>query len=200
MKYRFKAATRQVKIGGKVVSVDSKLEERVIRTLDQNKYTWRKPTIGLNVGRNNYTPDLELSVQYGKRTHRAIVELKPSKGFFTRYIAKRMAGIASHYNADLLLLYADKEKAWYRLNAKTGTLSPFDLPSPGAIPIHKLYNPVSVMARGVYSHRYIRKIRPIAASLKFLTDMLEFGIKALFGPQKRRRRSYRRRRKSKPLI
>jgi len=57
---------RQVVIGGKTVLVDSRLEERMLNWLEDNGYSgcWRRPDVGLNAGIRNYTPDVELLIQF----------------------------------------------------------------------------------------------------------------------------------------
>lgn len=191
--YRIPTRPRQIVIGNQTVIVDSKLEERVIRKLHANGYTWVKPTKGINVGRYNYTPDLELSVQHNDKSHRAILEIKPGQPFFNTYISRRMLGIRRHYETELFLIYFDQPGAFYRLDTK-GVLAPLELPPPGKIPIHKLYNPVSMKAPAVYSHRYIKKIRPGIAGLTILVSILETFAKAMVPPRRRRKG------KKKPLI
>lgn len=189
--YYARSKTRLVNIDGTNVQVDSNLEEKIIRQLEASgfKDRWVKPTIGLNVGKNNYTHDLELSVQFAGKTHRAIVEIKPAKSYFTNYISRRMRGVASHYYSDLLLLYTDDDKTWYRVDIKTGALSIFGIPEPGKILIRKLYKPVAIRAKGVYSHRYKRKPRIFANLLLLLANLLEALVtKPLGNPRKRRRR------------
>lgn len=186
-----------MKIGDRIVTVDSHLEERVLRKLDENGFRglWAKPSIGINVNRSNYTPDIELSVQLDGMTHRAVVEIKPAANFFTPYICRRMIGIARHYHTKLLLLYAEKEDSWYRIDCKTGVLSQCGAPVPGNIPIKKLYKPLSIPAAKVYSHYYDKAALPALGKA-----LMSFIIEALLAPfitPKRRRRghNYRRRRR-----
>ncbi len=165
-------------VGGQNVSFDSKLEKRVLEWLDNSGFAgrWHKPTLGINVGDSNYTPDIELSVQYQGMTHRAIVEIKPTLAHFNDYISRRMRGVAPHYYTEMLLLYSEKENTWYRIDMITGTLSVFGIPIPGETPIHKLYKPLTLPAQPIYSHRYNKRLEPIKSTLKGATNVVEAVI------------------------
>lgn len=183
--YYKSSGTRQVEIGGRTVVVDSFLEERVIRALDARGYSgrWFKPFVGVNVGAKRYTPDLELSVQEDGMTHRAIVEIKPALSFFTPDISRRMRGIAKHYYSKILLLYADAEKSWYRIDIKTGRLDPCHLPPPGEIPISKLWRPVTMRAPRAKSHFYRRKAS-LTITHHALNVISDIAATVFVGPRK----------------
>ena len=176
-------------IGGKVVRVDSLLEERVIRAFEENGYAgrWFKPIVGINVGLKRYTPDLELSVQENGQTHRALVEIKPAVSFFTPDISKRMRGVAKYYHSKILLLYADTEKAWFRIDIKTGRLDPCHVPPPGEIPISKLWRPAYAKAPRAYSHLYKRRLG-VTVAHKSLNIISEIIAAVFMGPGQARRR------------
>lgn len=184
--------TRTVVIGGISATVDSLLEERVIRHLDSNGFhgLWDKPLVGLNVGDSNYTPDIELSVQMDGMTHRAIVEIKPAKRFLTSNILRRMIAIAGYYHSHMLLLYADKEKSWYRIDVKTSAVLPCAPPTPGSIPIAKLYKPASLPSRSVYNHAYTKAALPTMgnAFIEFLIALIAAPFGSSSQPRRRKRR------------
>jgi len=177
-------------IGGKSVAVDSNLEERVLRWLEDNGFAnrWEKPAIGLNEGVSNYTHDVDLSIQLDGLTHRALVEIKPSKKYFTAYISRRMRGVAKFYNAAILLLYCEKENIWYRVDVKTGALSEFGVPVPGKLTINILHRPLAWDACSIYAHRYKKRIRPGIIFIRGLADTMETLI---VGPKTRKRRRRR---------
>jgi hypothetical protein len=179
MYYQGKRISRTVTIGEKSVIVDSQLEERVIRYLDSHGFhdRWDKPAVGLNVGASNYTPDVELSVLVDGMTHRAIVEIKPAKHYATPYILHRMANVAAYYHSNVLLLYADQERSWYRIDIKTHTLTPCTFPTPSTIPIAQLYKPASLPAQSVYDHQYTKAALPTIGNA-----FLEFVVALITAP------------------
>jgi hypothetical protein len=182
--YNGKALTRTVDIDGKSISVDSALEERVIRQLQQTGYAsmWRRTEHGLSVGPYNYTPDLELSLLFEGMIHRALIEIKPAKRYFNADISRRMRGVAPYYLTKLLLLYADQEKQWYRIDIKTGRLSAIKLPPPGGTPIEKLYKPWSLPGKRIYNHSYTKRFNPLFLLLRVIAEILEA---VLSPPQKK---------------
>ena len=192
--YSGKSYSRKVVVGNQTVIVDSYLEEKVLRRLENSSFhnLWIKPTVGLNVGKNNYTPDIELSVQLDGMTHRALVEIKPAVRYFTTYIQKRMVGVAAHYHTQLLLLYAEEEDQWYRIDHKTGMLREFGMPIPGKIPIAKLYKPLALPASSVYNHSYKKAAMPAIA--KGLANFMLEIIAAFFVTPKKRKYQGRSRR------
>lgn len=146
----------------------------------------------MSVGTNNYTPDLELSIQLDGRTHRAIVESKPDLASFTPYVSRRMRGIAKHYYSDVLLLYAHDKDIWYRIDIKTGTLQEFGTPAPGKKPIHALYAPLTVRARSVYAHTYRKRPEVIKKAARVVIDGGHSFLIGMFGVEEKTRRQRRR--------
>jgi hypothetical protein len=188
--YRGSSNHHWTTIGGQRIFVDSNLEERVLQELEATGFTqrWSKPEVGLSVRGYNYTPDIELSVQFEGMTHRALVEIKPNRQLFTNYISRRMRHVARYYFSDLLLLYVDTEKQWYRVDQKTGALSDFGQPVPGTIPLKKLYKPIGIPARQIYNHRYKKRLTPMLSTVSFL---LESIVLLLQGPRKAPRQGSR---------
>lgn len=196
--YRIPSNRHWANIGGEHIFVDSNLEEKILSNLEATGFAerWRRLEHGLNVGANNYTPDLELSVQHDGLTHRALVEIKPYKQAFTPYISERMRGVAKHYATNLLLLYADKENTWYRVDIKTGELENFGVPIPGMLPISKLYKPITLPAKRVYNHTYVKKFRPVMGALNLTAKLVADSAEAIVvGPKKLKHRRTSRRKK-----
>lgn len=193
MYYGGRGSRHEITLAGKTFWVDSNQEETLLRWLEDNGFSerWRRLDHGLNVGRDNYTPDLELSVQLDGMTHRALVESKPVLAAFTPYVSRRMRGVVGHYFSNVLLLYIHDKKKWYRVDIKSGELSDFS-PVPGDIPIKKIYKPFTKKAPSVRYHRYRQRLQlgKIAAG-KFV-DILEFSVNAIFGPRKKKRRRTKR--------
>jgi hypothetical protein len=187
-RYQNSAKPRKVSIGDNEVIVDSALEEYVLRQLEEHGFhgLWIKPLVGLNIGSSNYTPDIELSVQIDGKSQRALVEIKPARDYFTKYIFRRMKGVANYYQTKILLLYADKQKSWYRIDYGTGKLTRCELPEAGLIPIEKLYKPLAMPARRIYSHHYKRPFFLTIAgmSLDFVAEI----IRLVFAGPKRAKR------------
>jgi len=192
MQYKHRGNRHQITLAGKTFWVDSNQEEYLLRLLEESGFTdrWRRLEHGINVTRNNYTPDLELSIEFEGMTHRALVESKPTLSAFTPYISRRMRGIAKHYFTDILLLYVHDKQAWYRVDKKTGDLSLFS-PVPGKIPIRKLYKPFTKRAPNIRYHRYRKRLELGKMAAGKIADVLELGVKALFTPRKTRRRRRR---------
>lgn len=186
--YRGRSHHHWAEVGGQRVFFDSDLEERVLRDLEANGFSgrWHKPDFGLNVRRYNYTPDIELSVQFEGMTHRALVEIKPYRQAFSNYISRRMRHVAGYYFSDLLLLYADKEKRWYRIDRKTGALSDFGRPVPGALPLKKLYKPIGIPAPRVYNHHYKKRLTPVLSTVGFLLESIVVVLQGPSMPPRRR--------------
>ena len=172
-------------IGGKKILVDSNLEESVLTWLENNGFhdRWRRLQSGFSVGKNNYTPDLELSVELDGTFHRALVEIKPDKQSFTDYVSRRMRGVAPHYNTQLMLLYADKEKSWYKIDIKTGDLLLLDtnLLLPGKRSIRMIPGRLTVSSRQIYSHKYTKKLNLLSIAAKLSAETLQTII---VGPKK----------------
>lgn len=191
--YYGRSVSRSVAIGNQKVVVDSKLEERVLRHLEETGFQnlWLKPSKGVHLGKDNYTPDIELSVEIDGQTHLAVVEIKPTKPHFTQNQKRRMIGIAGHYKTDVLLLYTEKQDRWYRIDAKSGQLTEFGAPRPGAILIKDLYKPWTIPARPVYSHRYRQAAIP-AIGNGILDTIVAILASPFVSPPKGRRRSHRR--------
>lgn len=190
---RHRGNRHEITLAGNTFWVDSNQEEMLLRWLEGNGFQgrWRRLDDGLSVGHNNYTPDLELSVQFDGMTHRALVESKPSKRFFTDYVSGRMRGVTRHYFSDVLLLYVHDEKKWYRVDKKTGMFSDFS-PVPGEILINKIYRPFTKKARSVRYHRYRKRLELGKMAVGLLADTLDFGVKALFERNQKRRRTRKR--------
>jgi len=196
----YRGNRHEVTIGGKTFWVDSNQEETLLRWLESHGFSgrWRRLGDGLSVGGSNYTPDLELSIQLGGMTHRALVESKPTKAAFTPDVSRRMRGVARHYFTEVLLLYVHDEKQWYRADIKTGELSEFGVPTPGDLPVDKLYKPMTLSGRRVYSHSYRERldVKVGKTVARTVANSLESGLKAMFGPKKTRRRPRKGRRTS----
>lgn len=186
----YRGNQHEITINGNTFTVDSNLEERVIRWLESNGYSgrWERPAHGASVGSSNYTPDLLLSVDIGYMTHTAIVEIKPDIARFTDYVSRRMRAVASHYHSDLLLLYCGNDKSWHRIDRKTGALSPYGQPTPGTIPIDKLYRARTKRSRSVFNHTYETRRRPIAAILRHTCEIVASILQAIVSPPKKHRR------------
>ena len=192
------ATRRQAFIGNEMVWIDSLLEERMLNWLEANGYSgrWRRPDVGLNAGIRNYTPDVELLIQFEGKTHLAIVEIKPvlrGKFGFSKYIFERMRIAASVYFSKILLLYVDETQTWYRIDNKTGELIVFGPPVPARKTIDEAYKPRTLKARSVGSHRYKKRLDQHI--MNKLADALQASVQALFGPKKptRRKRNYKHR-------
>lgn len=187
---------RRVEIGGKKVTVDSQLEERVLLWLENHGFheRWRKPDVGLHYLGSNYTPDIELLIELDGMTHLAIVEIKPvleGRYGFSPYIFKRMRQAAKLYFSKVLLLYVDKTQTWYRIDAKTGELTEFGTPKPAAKTIDISYKPFTIPSRSIWSHRYKQRLDHALFNsvLNFTADVLKAFVVALFtNPKPRRRR------------
>jgi hypothetical protein len=189
------AVRKQIRVAGQTIWVDSLLEERVVLWLEHNGFSgrWRKPLIGLNVGSRNYTPDIELYIEYEGLMHMAIVEIKPvlhGKFGFNDYIFKRMRIAAKVYFAKILLLYVADTDTWYRIHNKTGLLTEFGIPVPAAKPIDATYRPFTVKARSVGYHHY--KQRLDYRLLDIFADGLKAVAQALFVQSHSRRRRKKR--------
>lgn len=186
----------QITIDGQTFMVDSNQEEKLIRWVEANGFhdKWIHRDYGVNVGQNNYTPDLELSVLLPDgMTHRALVESKPSLNRFNDYISRRMRGVAKHYYSEVLLLYTHDTDTWYRIDIKTGQLSRFGVPVPGDYPINKLYKPFTKKAPRIRSHTYRQRLALGKMATLAILDMIEGSIQSLFGVKKTKRRRYRKR-------
>lgn len=84
--YSRRGHRHQITVDGKTFWVDSNQEEALILWLEENGFhdKWRHLDYGLKVGKNNYTPDLELSVFFDGMTYRALVESKPTLNLMKR--------------------------------------------------------------------------------------------------------------------
>lgn len=186
----------QITVDGRTFWVDSNQEEHLIRWLEDNGFSkrWRRLDTGLTVGRKNYTPDLEVSVELDGMTHRALVESKPTLSAFTPSISKRMRGVAKHYFTKLLLLYVHDTNTWYRVDVKTGELSEFTDLVPGKISIAKLYKPLTVSGKKIYAHRYRERLQLGKKLAVAAGKNIDYAITTLLTPKKPRR-SRRRRKK-----
>lgn len=184
----------EVTIDGKTFWVDSNQEEALIRWLEDNGFhdRWLRRDYGVSVGTNNYTPDLELSIQLDHMTHRAIVESKPDLASFTPYVSHRMRGVAKHYLSDVLLLYVHDKNIWYRVDTKTGILTEFSSPTPGGVPIKKLYKPLTVRARNIYAHRYRKRPEISKKVARIAIDGAQSLLIEMLGAKKKKRRRFRR--------
>ncbi len=197
--YTSQGNRHQITIDGKTFWVDSNQEEALILWLEENGFhdRWRHIYYGLKVNGSHYTPDLELSVQLSDNmTHRAIVESKPTIKHFNGYIGRRMRGIARFYFTDLLLLYVHDADKWYRIDIKTGELSEFGVPTPGEIPINKLYKPWTKKAPNIHYHRYRQRLELGKMMILAVIDAIEKGtqatVRALITPSRKRRRRRKR--------
>jgi hypothetical protein len=183
MGYKIRGNKHIARIGDKDILVDSDLEERVLRWLEINNYSYSRSDVGVSYWGSNYTPDVLLSVLYKNETYGAIVEIKPAKSFMTPYILRRMCKAGSKYS-NLLLLYAEKENMWYRINPKTYEFTEFGVPVHGRIPIEGIYSPWSTAAKSVYYHKYKKPVEPVKRVIEFSLDVATDIAKALFAPPK----------------
>ncbi len=183
----------EITVDDKTFWVDSNQEEYLIRWLEENGFheCWLRRDHGVSVGINNYTPDLELSIQLDDMTHRAIVESKPELASFTSYVSRRMRGIAKHYFSDVLLLYVHDKNIWYRVDIKTGDMEVFGIPVPGKIPIQKLYKPITIRARSVYAHNYRKRPEIVKKAARVAIDSAQSFLVGVFGVKKKTRRRRR---------
>ena len=186
MSYRIKANASYVTINGKRIHVDSQLEGRVLHELEASGFhdRWQRTEIGVTIGNSRYTPDLDLAVEYGGKTQRVPVEIKPYKLALTPSTIKRIIGVSSYYKTDLFLLYAGREKMWYRFDYATQTLIEFGLPVPGVAPLSKLPKTISLSSQKFRGKYYQRKLNPVG----WFADLV---IELIQGPKPKRR--YRRR-------
>ena len=193
MPYYSKGKVHTIQLGDKQFNVDSLLEARVLTWLCENNYSFERDDKGVSREDSRYTPDVWLSVQLGEYTHRAMVEIKPAKSFFTPYIWRRMVKASRKYT-DLLLLYVDDTKTWYRISKKEFELTEFGIPAHGKIPVDKLYHPPSMKAKSVYNHEYKQAVEPGRRVGSFLLNTLVDSITALSHPPGKRGKRRRRRR------
>jgi len=193
----------QVVINDTVYWVDSKLEARMLLWLENNGFSgrWRRPEKGLNVGKWNYTPDVELFIQHDGKMLLALVEIKQvlhdNRYGFSKYIFERMRRAARVYFATMLLLYVDDEKAWYRIDYKTGKLTVFGRPVPAEKTIDQAYRPLTVGARKIYYHEYIKRVElyGLTAFVNLWANGLEGALQYLTRPMN----TYSRRRRAAPF-
>lgn len=180
----------QTVINGKVYWVDSHLEARMLTWLENNGFSgrWRRPEKGLNSGRWNYTPDIELFIQHEHQMHLALVEIKPvlhhHRYGFSKHIFERMRKVARVYFATMLLLYVEEDKTWYRINHKTGELTVFGVPIPAEETIDRAYKPLTVGARKIFHHEYKQRFDwyMFKAFAIVVADGLEGVVKHLTSP------------------
>lgn len=183
MSYPIKAKPGYIEINGKRVHVDSQLEGRVLLELEANGFhdRWQRTEIGVTIGKSRYTPDLDLAVEYAGRTQRVPVEIKPYKRALTPGIIKRIVGVSSYYKTDLFLLYANREKMWYRFDYAARTLVEFGMPVPGAVPLSKLPKTISLSSQKFRGKYYQKKLNPVG----WFADLM---IGLIQGPKPKRRR------------
>lgn len=186
MYYRLKSKPSWQIIDGKMVYLDSIMEEKIIQRLVLAGFSkkWRRTLSGLAFGRSHYTPDVELCVLHDSMNRRALVEFKPDKpGDFP--LRRRLAMIASsrYYSDALCMLYIERSKQWYMLESGAKLLK-IESPTPGGITINELPKPrISVPVILTYGRIY--RSRPLAAIGTITAHGLEFGINVAFGFRKR---------------
>jgi hypothetical protein len=180
--YHIQAKPGVVSNNGRLVKVDSQNEAHLAEWFEQNGFSglWQRSNVGAVNGGSRYTNDFELSVSHDGRTRRAIVEAKPYKSALTPSIIRRMQGTASFYKTDLLLLYAQKENAWYRIDAKTSAITDYDIPIPGTVPLNSLPKSLSLTAEKRGNRYYQRQFNPLG----WLADLV---IGLIQGPKPKRR-------------
>jgi hypothetical protein len=185
--YYYPPNAHRVTIGSQKISVDSALEETVIRRLEASGFhdKWVKPHIGLQVGSYRYTPDIELAVMSRGRTIRALVEVKPTRAHFTTEIASRMIGVASFYPIVELYLYTDRGSQWYSVDVRSGAAIICKRPMPGNVSIAQLKRPLSITSSRAYHHHYHKRFVLWKSMLNFLNDLF---LDLLTGTPKSRRR------------
>jgi hypothetical protein len=186
MRYLAKGKRHTIQLGNMTIKVDSLLEGRVLTWLHEHGFTFERGKTGVSRGDKRYTQDIWLSVEHGGLTHKAMIEIKPKKSFFTKYIYRRMIAAGKRYT-DLFLLYADKEKQWYIINPKKYELTKLDKLVPGKIPINKLYKPLTIRSKTIGSHKYRQAIEPIRWGATLLINLTADLISATFNPPKRKR-------------
>jgi hypothetical protein len=201
--YRSKGNGHQITVSGKTFWVDSNQEEVLIRWLENNGFhdRWRRTDYGIQVGNYRYTPDIEVSIQVNeKMTTRAIVDSKPTLGHLSADTIKRMRKTAKFYATDKLLIYTHDFKSWQRINIKTGEILSEAVPTPGKIPIDKLYEPWTRRGSKIWSHEYRQRLELAKRILLFSLVLIEKGlrvfVKSLIPTPRRKRRSYRRKRRN----
>jgi hypothetical protein len=176
-------------IDGKMIYVDSAMENRVIRQLISDGFSkkWRRTFSGIATGSSHYRPDIELCILHDSMNRRAVVELK-SKSASEFKQDRRMAMLAAskYYGDAVCMLYVEQGRKWYFLELD-GSLQPTGHPMPGGVEISKLRRPrVSVPV--LLIHGQVYRSRLLAAIGILTAHGLEFGIKTFFGTPKKRRR------------
>lgn len=185
----------EVTIDNKTFWVDSNQEETLIRWIEENGFhdRWRRLNHGINVDSFNYTPDLELSIQFEGMTHRALVESKPTVKAFEPDHLRRMSGVAKHYNSKILLLYAHDIRTWYRIDGPSGRVTEFGVPVPGEILITKLWKPITIRAPKIRAHTYRRRLIDGRKITFVVLGIIQKCLMSIFGAYKKPRRRYYRR-------
>lgn len=188
--YHTKAKPSVIIFDGKPVSFDSQTEARMAMWLEQHGFQnrWRRIATGAANGGSHYTGDFELAVQHNGKTKRAILEVKPHKEALTPNIIQRMHGVASYYNTDLLLLYADSTNSWHYIDRHSARLIDCIAPLPGTKPLNKLSKPISLTAEKHAGRYYNRKLNPLG----WLADLV-IGIIQGPKPKRRKRKTTKRR-------
>lgn len=181
-------------VENKMIHTDSLMELHIIEELVKNGFShkWRRLQSGLALGAVRYTPDVELSVQDGEYANRALVEFKAfSPSEFKMDRRRKLLAVAHFYKHAIPMLYVHETKQWYVIgdDGKVIKTSP---PQPGFLNINQLQTPkIRIPVFGPYGRIYLKT--PGNLILGKTADGLEFGIKAIFGPSKKRRSNRHRR-------
>ncbi|HEY4160741.1 MAG TPA: hypothetical protein VGM08_01640 [Candidatus Saccharimonadales bacterium] len=147
----------KTEIDSQVAWLDSLNEEVALgRFIEQYGFSgkWERPVIGIKHAHQFYTPDFELAIADGKRTSRAIVEVKEYKRDCTKATRERMCAVAGHYPTRDLFVYAVKKDEWWRINAKSGLLETSPAPVSGNLNVSELVTPLRFITHNYYGRRY----------------------------------------------
>ncbi|OGL21557.1 hypothetical protein A2707_05995 [Candidatus Saccharibacteria bacterium RIFCSPHIGHO2_01_FULL_45_15] len=191
--YKSPAKPGWYKVDGENVYLDSKSEAIFIRRLVRNGFSgkWRRPS-GVALGKNQYTPDFELSVVWNGQNSRAHVEYKSTSATEFEMDHRRRALAALHYHGSnpLLLLYVNKTKRWYYIDHTTKHVINCTRPTPSSLQI-SAYQPAR--SRVPITNKYGRKYKSDTKAFfgNKIADALEFSVKMIFGSPKKKRKKRR---------
>lgn len=188
--YPYKSQAGWHEIDGQRVYLDSKSEAIFLRRLVKNGFSgkWRRPR-GVAYGNNRYTPDFELSANWKGREARVHVEYKPTSATqFTMRDRQRALAALHYYGSNpILLLYIGKTKRWYHINSSTQRAVSCPAPQPsGQSIITQTPARKGITTLNRYGRTYKTDIKALIGNT--VADLLEAGVRLVFGGSKRKRR------------